>query len=519
MKRKFLKCMIGAVMAMSIIANGSSEQAGNDIKVVQAADSEIKTITIEGFVIEYESINKGGTIVGYSGMIPEELVIPDQVVISTENGKRSLPIFKIGKEAFAKTKIKKLILNNVLNIIEDRAFYACTELEEIESTKCSIKEIGEEAFYNCISLSRVDFLRRCEDAGINTILNKRTFGNCIGLSSLNLATHDYSADDIKSIFSGCYRLWSIHIQNKKVEVDIEPEYQKSVTGPVVKINGEVVDTSKKITIQDNAKVEFSDDSKIVLVIYDGEYSKNTENKAVMQMLVNTKKKHTYLAYDDDGNVSILNFTLVDANGNYTEEVSTETVTRAPVTAQSTTEKQTVAATTIEQTTEKITENLVTTELTTEQVTTQKGTTEQSVTEKITTEQRAAEGTSNEITTEQKTEGATTEQSASSISRPKLSQVKIISVKNVKGKKAQLKFKKASNGKYQIKISTSKKFKRKLTKTYTTRKTAYTIKQLKQGQTYYVKVRAYAKGSSTQQDLKDKIYYGKWSTIKKIKISK
>ena len=183
MKRKFLKCMIGAAMAMSIIASGGSELIYNDATVVQAAATDVKTITVDGFVIEYETINKGGTIIGYSGTMPEELVIPDQVLISTENGKRSLPIFTIGEKAFANAKIKKLTLNNILNIIEDKAFYNCTELVEIVSPKCAVKKICKEAFYNCISLNRIDFLRTCEDTGINTVLEEKAFGNWICVTS------------------------------------------------------------------------------------------------------------------------------------------------------------------------------------------------------------------------------------------------------------------------------------------------------------------------------------------------
>ena len=61
------------------------------------------------------------------------------------------------------------------------------------------------------------------------------------------------------------------------------------------------------------------------------------------------------------------------------------------------------------------------------------------------------------------------------------------------------------------MCTSKKFKKNV-KTYNTSKTTYTIKKLRKGVTYYVKVRTYKKINSVN-------VYGKWSAIKKVKIKK
>lgn len=84
----------------------------------------------------------------------------------------------------------------------------------------------------------------------------------------------------------------------------------------------------------------------------------------------------------------------------------------------------------------------------------------------------------------------------------------VKVKNQKGKKIVITFKKASNAKkYQIQVSTDKKFKKSV-KTYTTNKVKYTVKKLKKKKTYYVRIRG-INGSNT----------GKWSAVKKIKIKK
>lgn len=90
-------------------------------------------------------------------------------------------------------------------------------------------------------------------------------------------------------------------------------------------------------------------------------------------------------------------------------------------------------------------------------------------------------------------------------------VKITKVQNISSRKIKIKLKKINGYKYQIKICTSKKFKKGV-KTYSTSKTTYTIKKLKKGKTYYVKARTYKK-------INGKNIYGKWSSVKKVKIKK
>lgn len=68
--------------------------------------------------------------------------------------------------------------------------------------------------------------------------------------------------------------------------------------------------------------------------------------------------------------------------------------------------------------------------------------------------------------------------------------------------------KAASG-YQIKVSTSKKFKKKNTKTIKIKKNKCTVRNLKKGKKYYVKVRAFRKN-------KKKVRYGKWSSVKRMK---
>lgn len=94
---------------------------------------------------------------------------------------------------------------------------------------------------------------------------------------------------------------------------------------------------------------------------------------------------------------------------------------------------------------------------------------------------------------------------------KAKKVKLSKVQNISSRKIRVKLKKITGYQYQIKISTSKKF-TKSVKTYNTSKNTYTIKKLKKGRTYYVKAR-------TRKKVGSGIVYGKWSTVKKIKIKR
>lgn len=84
-------------------------------------------------------------------------------------------------------------------------------------------------------------------------------------------------------------------------------------------------------------------------------------------------------------------------------------------------------------------------------------------------------------------------------------VKIKSAKSRKNKSAVVKFVKAKNAKkYQVQYSTSRKYKKVSIKS--TKKLIYTIKNLKKGETYYIRVRG-VNGNKK----------GKWSKSKKVTI--
>lgn len=93
----------------------------------------------------------------------------------------------------------------------------------------------------------------------------------------------------------------------------------------------------------------------------------------------------------------------------------------------------------------------------------------------------------------------------------VSKVKISKLTNSKGKKVKVVIKKAEEVTgYQLTYSTNNKFKK--AKTKSVNKNQYTIKNLKKGKRYYIKVRAY-------KQVDGKIYYGEWSKVKQIKVKK
>ena len=90
-------------------------------------------------------------------------------------------------------------------------------------------------------------------------------------------------------------------------------------------------------------------------------------------------------------------------------------------------------------------------------------------------------------------------------------VKITKAKNVSKKKIKLTWKKQSKALvYQVKYSIYKSFRKPKTKA--TMKCFYTLSGLKKKKTYYIKVRGYTLK-------KGKRLYGKWSTVKKVKVKK
>ena len=110
-----------------------------------------------------------------------------------------------------------------------------------------------------------------------------------------------------------------------------------------------------------------------------------------------------------------------------------------------------------------------------------------------------------------TPSATPDNSDKISGKKTLSKVILQVPKNKKGRKLVVRWNAVKDVKgYQLQYALNKKFKKK--KSVQTKKTKYTIKKLKKKKTYYIRVRAY------KMNGKKKVY-GKWSTVKKVKIKK
>ena len=94
---------------------------------------------------------------------------------------------------------------------------------------------------------------------------------------------------------------------------------------------------------------------------------------------------------------------------------------------------------------------------------------------------------------------------------KINKIKGLVVKNQKKLKVKATWKKLTNAfGYQIQYAPNKKFKK--AKSKTVKSSAVTLKKLKKKKTYFVRVRAYKLANG-------KKVYGKWSSVKKVKIKK
>ena len=110
-----------------------------------------------------------------------------------------------------------------------------------------------------------------------------------------------------------------------------------------------------------------------------------------------------------------------------------------------------------------------------------------------------------------TPSATPDNSDKISGKKTLSKVILQVPKNKKGRKLVVRWNAVKDVKgYQLQYALNKKFKKK--KSVQTKKTKYTIKKLKKKKTYYIRVRAY------KMNGKKKVY-GRWSTVKKVKIKK
>lgn len=100
---------------------------------------------------------------------------------------------EIGKSAFSERSVKEITLSPNVSVIESAAFLGCSDLKKINLD--NVKEIGQGAFYSCISLEGVSLT--CG------YVPELAFRHCYGLKSVTF-------ENTKAIgmeaFECCYEL-------------------------------------------------------------------------------------------------------------------------------------------------------------------------------------------------------------------------------------------------------------------------------------------------------------------------
>ena len=136
--------------------------------------------------------------------------------------------------------------------------------------------------------------------------------------------------------------------------------------------------------------------------------------------------------------------------------------------------------------------------------------EEPTTENPTTENPTTEAPTTEAPTTQKPIEQITTTAKISVARAKVKSAS----KKYSSKKMKISLKKVSGvAKYQIQISNSKKFKKVIaTKTVKGTKVSYSSKKIRKKKTLYIRVRAI-------KIVDKKNYTGKWSKVKKVKVTK
>lgn len=173
--------------------------------------------------------------------VPEELIIPRTL----EYNGTTYTVSKISKSAFANDfynkKIKKVIIPNTIKEIDDRAFYNCPSLKEVDlSNATSLLKIGDEAFAQNPNLGNLILPDNLQ------IIGMKAFAGNVSMTSINIPSSinmieegAFSASNIYSIlnYSSSY-LWSNNLlinknvsDSNRLEVVYANPYATDITVP------------------------------------------------------------------------------------------------------------------------------------------------------------------------------------------------------------------------------------------------------------------------------------------------
>lgn len=170
-------------------------QGSDGIKVssVRCSDGNIGIADVP----EYLKMD-GTKVIGYTGKVPANLVIPDGVTA-------------IGGNAFKDcTSIESVTIPSSVKEIVGYAFNGCTYLERVTIAE-GVTEIGERSFSGCKSLTSVSIPGSVKEIG------NFAFSGCVSLASVVIA--EGVTEIGRSAFYGCTSLASVTIPGSVKKID------------------------------------------------------------------------------------------------------------------------------------------------------------------------------------------------------------------------------------------------------------------------------------------------------------
>lgn len=200
-------CLAGCVNLekLTVCFTGASENAVNDKKTMGYLFGTEEVTGASSATVYYNSGSSGSA----TYYIPDSL---KEIVVTGD---------KISDFAFSGLTVETITLQGAVKTIGEKAFYGMTNLASY-TIPATVEEIGNSAFENCTSLTKVDFSKA---TALKTI-GKSAFAGCSLLGYTNLAADDAGVVTLPSsvtslgegAFKGCTSLTRISISGAIVEI-------------------------------------------------------------------------------------------------------------------------------------------------------------------------------------------------------------------------------------------------------------------------------------------------------------